>query len=119
MEWGPVAVVRYGRVGVMEAVGEELGARAAVILVGERPGLTVPCSMGVYLTVGPGRGKTDETRNCVSNIHERGLSVEAAAETVGYLLGEGLRLGVSGVGLKDLRNVGAQLGEGRDESGEG
>ncbi len=97
----PVALVRQGRVAVADAVAEAMGCRMAAILIGERPGLSSPDSMGVYFTFNPHAGCTDAMRNCISNIHGRGLSCELAAGRLIYLVTEADRLGLSGVGLKD------------------
>jgi ethanolamine ammonia-lyase small subunit len=97
----PVTIVRQGRVAVGDEVGELLGAKLVVVLIGERPGLSSPDSMGLYMTWGPRVGLTDESRNCISNIRPAGLSYQEAANKLSYLVGEALRRGVTGVQLKD------------------
>jgi len=97
----PPAIVREGRVAVGDEVAQLLGARAVVVLVGERPGLSSPDSMGLYLTWQPRVGLTDASRNCVSNVRPAGLPYPDAAHTLHYLLTEARRRGLSGVALKD------------------
>jgi len=75
--------------------------RLVVVLIGERPGLSSPDSLGVYLTWAPRVGRVDAERNCVSNIRPEGLGYEAAARRVDWLVAAGLARGVTGVGLKD------------------
>jgi len=91
--------------GARVALGDEIGAlvyaRMVVMLIGERPGLSAPDSLGAYLTIAPDIGRTDAERNCVSNIHREGLSYEEAAHKIGWLVREGLRRNVTGVALKD------------------
>jgi ethanolamine ammonia-lyase small subunit len=97
----PVLFVHRGRVAVGDELGELLTARAVAVLIGERPGLSAPDSLGAYLTWGPRIGLTDERRNCISNIRPAGLSFDRAARTLDWLLSQALARGLSGVGLKD------------------
>jgi ethanolamine ammonia-lyase small subunit len=98
---GPVVVARQARVALGDEIGAALAARAVAVLIGERPGLSAPDSLGIYLTHGPRPGRTDAERNCISNIHGRGLSPQAAAARLAWLTAEALRRGLTGVGLKD------------------
>lgn len=98
---GPVCLVRRGRVAVQDHVGELLGARLALILLGERPGLISPDSLGAYLVHHPRCGNTDAHRNCVSNINAHGLSPTQAAAKLHWLLTKGRQRQISGVELKD------------------
>jgi len=97
----PLSIVRQGRVAVGDEVGELLGARAVVVLVGERPGLSSPDSMGLYLTWAPRTGLTDAARNCISNVRPAGLTYDDAAFKLHYLLSESRQRQLSGVALKD------------------
>lgn len=97
----PIVIVEQGRVAVGDEVGEVLGARAVLVLIGERPGLSSPDSMGLYLTWAPRVGLTDERRNCISNVRAAGLGHEAAAAKLHYLLAQACRRGLTGVALKD------------------
>jgi ethanolamine ammonia-lyase small subunit len=97
----PVVIASQARVALGDEVGEILGARLVLLLVGERPGLSSPDSLGAYLTFAPRVGLTDAARNCVSNIRGEGLSYEQAAFKLAWLAREALRLGESGVALKD------------------
>lgn len=97
----PVLVAPYARVKLADEVGELLGARQSLILLGERPGLTAPDSLGAYLTYRPRRSCTDADRNCVSNIRPEGLPIERAAELLAALLTASAKRQLSGVGLKE------------------
>ena len=97
----PLLVVRHARVGIVDPVGSALRAEMALILLGERPGMASPDSLGAYFAYGPGPGRTDGDRNCVSNIRPEGLAHEAAAEKIAALLAASRHLRLSGVGLKE------------------
>lgn len=97
----PVVIARQARVAFGDAVGEALQARAVVIFIGERPGLSAADSLGAYLTYAPRPGRTDAQRNCVSNIRGGGLGYDEAAFKLAWLLSEALRRALSGVALKD------------------
>jgi ethanolamine ammonia-lyase small subunit len=98
---GPVVIASGARVALGDEIAARLGARMAAMLIGERPGLSAPHSLGAYLTFAPKVGCTDAMRNCVSNIHTSGLSYDEAAFKIAWLVREGLARGVTGVALKD------------------
>jgi len=98
---GALAVVALqGRVALGDDVGERLGARLAVVVLGERPGLSSPDSLGIYITHAPRCGRVDAERNCVSNVRPEGLSFVDAAQRIAWIATEALRRGYSGVELR-------------------
>jgi ethanolamine ammonia-lyase small subunit len=97
----PIVVVEQGRVAIGDDIGEILGARLVAVLIGERPGLSSPDSLGVYLTHAPRVGRADAERNCLSNIRSQGMSYLEAARRLSYLCGEARRRKLTGVALKD------------------
>ncbi|WP_038211402.1 ethanolamine ammonia-lyase subunit EutC [Xenophilus azovorans] len=101
LRWSPVVIATQARVALADEVGECLGARLAVMLIGERPGLSSPDSLGIYLTHGPRVGCHDAQRNCISNVRPEGLGYEAAAFKLAWLVREALRRGLTGVELRD------------------
>lgn len=106
----PVILAQGARVAIGDPIGAALGAQMVLVLIGERPGLSVADSLGAYLTLNPRPGLRDSARNCVSNIHPRGgLTHEAAADRLTWLITEARRIGATGVALKDESGSGGLL----------
>ncbi len=98
----PVCLVKHGRVAIGDAIAEHYAARLCIVLIGERPGLSSPDSMGIYFTYQAKSGiSTDADRNCISNIHNNGLSYQQALKKLLFLMNEAEKLQLSGVSLKD------------------
>lgn len=102
-EWqfGPVVMASQARVAIGDEIGAALGARMVAILIGERPGLSSPDSLGIYLTYEPRVGRHDAERNCISNVRLEGLSYVAAVRKLLWLATASMQMKQSGVGLKD------------------
>jgi ethanolamine ammonia-lyase small subunit len=96
----PIVLVAQGRVAIGDEIGELLGARMVAMLIGERPGLSSPDRLGIYLTYEPRPGMTDAGRNCISNVREGGLSFDDASRKLYDLMREARRRKLSGVMLK-------------------
>jgi ethanolamine ammonia-lyase small subunit len=102
---GPLVLVEQGRVAIGDEIGELLGARLAVVLIGERPGLSAADSLGAYVTWRPQTGTMDSSRNCISNIRPAGLSPEEAATQIVGVIELAFKHAVTGVQLNDLRGA--------------
>jgi ethanolamine ammonia-lyase small subunit len=98
---GPVVLAEQARVALGDEVGAIMGAEMVVMCIGERPGLSVPNSLGLYLTYAPRVGRPDSERNCISNIHRDGLSYTAAAAKLAWLMTQARSLRLTGVALKE------------------
>lgn len=117
----PVVVATQARVALSDHIGELLRASVVVMLIGERPGLTSPDSLGIYITYAPKVGRQDSERNCISNVRQEGMDYVAAARKALWLVNEAMRLKLSGIGLKDQSDM-AEIGAaemGRLPGGEG
>jgi len=100
-----VVVATQARVALGDEIGERVGASLVLVLIGERPGLSSPDSLGAYLTWAPKAGRVDSERNCVSNIRPEGLPLAHAAARLAWLVRESQRRRVTGIGLKDDSEV--------------
>jgi len=100
-----IVVATQARVALGDAIGERVGAAIVLVLIGERPGLSSPDSLGAYLTWAPKTGRVDSERNCVSNIRPEGLPIADAAARIAWLVRESQRRRVTGIGLKDDSDV--------------
>jgi ethanolamine ammonia-lyase small subunit len=105
----PVVIARQGRVALGDDIGAALGARLAVVLLGERPGLSSPDSLGIYLTWSPRPGRMDSERNCISNVRPAGLDYAAAARKLHFLMTQSMLRQTSGVMLKDESDAAQRL----------
>ncbi|MBI3675538.1 MAG: ethanolamine ammonia-lyase subunit EutC [Proteobacteria bacterium] len=102
LKWAPAVIVTQGRVAIGDEIAKLLGADIAVVMIGERPGLTAADSLGLYLTYAPKSAITqDAERNCISNVRPDGLPLAEAARRLAWLAREARRLRLSGVGLKE------------------
>jgi ethanolamine ammonia-lyase small subunit len=95
-----VVLVKQGRVAIADEIAEIFGAKLTAIFIGERPGLSSPQSMGIYLTYAPKVGLTDESRNCISNIHTEGLSYDTATQILHFYMSQAMRIQKTGIDLK-------------------
>ncbi|YBV93967.1 ethanolamine ammonia-lyase subunit EutC (plasmid) [Phyllobacteriaceae bacterium JZ32] len=100
LQVAPIVLASQARVALGDPVGQALGAKLSILLVGERPGLSAADSLGAYITYGPKSGNPDSGRNCVSNIRDGGLAISEAAEIITKLVRDMVRTRVSGVALK-------------------
>lgn len=113
----PIVIVQQGRVAIGDEVGELLNAKLVLVFVGERPGLSSPDSLGLYLTWGPKVGLTDESRNCISNVRPQGLVYQEAVNKVYYLLSQAHQRKLTGVNLKERSQQieGSLLEDGKEQ----
>jgi ethanolamine ammonia-lyase small subunit len=98
---GPVVLAEQARVALGDEIGSKMDAGMVVMFIGERPGLTVPNSLGIYITYAPQVGRRDSERNCISNVHADGLSYESAAQKLEWLMSQARTLQLTGIKLKE------------------
>lgn len=96
-----IVLARGARVALGDEIGALLGAKLVAVIIGERPGLSAPDSLGIYLTYAPAVGCTDAQRNCISNVRSDGIQPDAAAAKLAWLMNAALAMRITGVGLKD------------------
>lgn len=101
----PVIIAEQGRVAIGDDIGAALRARLSITLIGERPGLSSPDSLGIYLTFDPKPGRMDSERNCISNVRPEGLSYSSASHKLVFLARQALQLQLTGIGLKDDSDI--------------
>ncbi len=106
LKLAPLCIVENGRVAIADEIASRLQAGLSAILIGERPGLSSPNSLGVYMTYAPKPGSTDEARNCISNVRQGGMSIRAGVQKLAYLVETAFALKTSGVMLKDKMSAG-------------
>lgn len=112
---GPVVIATQARVALGDEIGEAMAAKFVAVLIGERPGLSSPDSLGIYLTADPRRGRRDSERNCISNVRPEGLKLPDAARRLWWLLEAARRMGATGVALKDESGGAARIDNRPDE----
>ena len=105
----PLIIANQARVALGDEIGHALGAALVVVMIGERPGLSSPDSLGLYLTAQPRPGLTDAERNCISNVRPEGLPYADAARKLAFLMAGAHRLGRTGVDLKDDSDAASAL----------
>jgi ethanolamine ammonia-lyase small subunit len=107
----PIIAAHQARVALGDVIGAALAAKLVIVLIGERPGLSAPDSLGAYITWSPRPGRSDSERNCVSNIRPpHGLDYQTAAERIAWLVHEAQQRQFTGVALKDASAIGRRLG---------
>jgi ethanolamine ammonia-lyase small subunit len=110
LKHAPVVIATQARVALADEIAELFQAKLSIMLIGERPGLSSPDSLGIYITHAPFRGRNDAGRNCISNVRPEGLSYAAAAFRLAWLVREALSLGLTGVNLKDESDLALPAG---------